>query len=64
MRITVDDTRCVGHGRCYATAPDLFEPDDYGHAHVIQGALDGDVDTALAERAMRACPEDAITIEA
>ena len=25
MKVHVDQDRCEGHGRCYATAPDVFE---------------------------------------
>ena len=38
MRVRVDDERCEGHGRCYALAPELFEPDDIGNSHEIGGA--------------------------
>ena len=31
MKVRVDDTLCQGHGRCYALAPELFEPDDIGN---------------------------------
>lgn len=62
MRVKVDPQLCVGHGRCYALAPDVFAPDDYGHAEVIAAEFDG----ALAEQARigaENCPERAITIE-
>lgn len=61
MRITVDRERCTGHGRCYALAPDVYEPDDDGycqHAAAITSA-------ALAAQALvgaQNCPEDAITV--
>ena len=63
MRVQVDDDRCEGHGRCYALAPDLFEPDDIGNGHVVG---DGVVPAGLEERARLAvanCPEQAISIE-
>jgi ferredoxin len=63
MRVHVDPDRCEGHGRCYATAPNLFEPDDIGNGHEIG---DGSV-TPGHERAARLaaanCPEFAIVIE-
>ena len=31
MKVRVDPDLCVGHGRCYALAPEVFEPDDFGH---------------------------------
>jgi ferredoxin len=63
MRVQVDDDRCEGHGRCYALAPELFEPDDIGNGHAVG---DGLVPAALEERARLAaanCPEHAITID-
>lgn len=63
MRIHIDRDRCEGHGRCYATARELFEPDELGDGRVIG---DGRVAKDLADRARIAadnCPERAITIE-
>ena len=59
----VDPERCEGHGRCYATAPDVFEPDDLGNGHEIG---DGTVAAGLEDKARLAvanCPERAINIE-
>jgi len=59
----VDQERCEGHGRCYATAPAVFEPDDLGNGHEIG---DGTVDPSLHDRARIAvanCPERAILLE-
>ena len=30
-RVRVDAALCVGHGRCYVLAPDVFGEDDRGH---------------------------------
>ncbi len=30
MRISVDAEQCIGHGRCYAVSPEVYEPDDEG----------------------------------
>jgi ferredoxin len=63
MRVRIDEERCEGHGRCYATAPEVFEPDDLGNGHE-RG--DGTVPPDLDQRARLAvanCPERAITIE-
>ncbi len=61
MRLVVDMTRCTGHGRCYALAPDVFDADDDGYCRpridVVPEAL---VDQArLGERN---CPEEAISL--
>lgn len=63
MRVQVDDTRCEGHGRCWATTPELFESDDIGNGHEVG---DGTVPEGLEHKARVAvanCPERAITIE-
>lgn len=62
MKVRVDRSLCVGHGRCYALASEVFDSDDDGMC-VIR---DEDVDVALVEIARRgalACPEGAITID-
>ncbi len=62
MRVKVDGSKCQGHNRCIQTAPDLFDADDYGYAHVRN---DGVVPPELAEKArltVKNCPELAISI--
>ena len=62
LRIRFDDALCVGHGRCYALAPEVFGADDYGHAVVLVAEVDG----PLADQARTAaanCPERAISVE-
>lgn len=65
MRVLIDDERCQGHGRCWSTEPQLFEPkDDLGRSAVVGGQNQPD-DPDLVTRAMRAaqaCPEQAITV--
>jgi ferredoxin len=63
MKVHVDEDRCEGHGRCYFTAPEVFEPDDIGNGHEIG---DGSVAAGLVDKARLAvanCPERAITVE-
>jgi ferredoxin len=60
VRVRVDDTKCQGHARCYALAPELFDVDDFGQSHVLG---DGTVPPELEEKARLAianCPEFAI----
>jgi len=62
LRVRIEADLCQGHNRCCAVAPELFEADDLGNAHV-KG--DGAVPPALAERARLAvknCPEHAVRI--
>jgi ferredoxin len=62
MKVHVDTERCQGHGRCYALAPELFEPDDLGNGvEVGDGTVPPDrADTARLAAAN--CPESAIEI--
>jgi len=63
MKISIDVSLCSGHGRCYALAPGLFVDDERGFGQVRD---DGSVPPGLepeAHRAVRSCPEHAITIE-
>lgn len=69
MQLRVDWDRCQGHGKCYLTAPDLFEPnddDEWGRPDVLQPTIDAaDGETVgLAEIAVSGCPEQAITLTA
>jgi ferredoxin len=62
VKVRVDPDLCVGHGRCYALAPDVFGTDDYGHAVVLMSDVEGAfVDQARA--GAENCPERAITVE-
>ena len=62
MKVTVNPDLCVGHGRCYALAPDVFAPDDFGHCEIVVASPEG----ALADQARigaENCPERAISID-
>jgi ferredoxin len=59
--IEIDEDRCVGHGRCYTLAPDVFDADDVGHATVLTDKVSGALETQAAD-AERNCPEGAITL--
>jgi ferredoxin len=58
----VDAAACVGHGRCYVLAAELFEDDDRGHCVVLLE----EVPAGLRDKARLAaenCPEGAIAVE-
>lgn len=64
MKIIADQSKCTGHGRCYALAPDLFDADEEGY--VVVAALEiveGTPQADLAARAVRNCPESALRLE-
>ena len=63
MKIHVDRERCEGHGRCYALAPALFEPDDIGNGHEIgDGAVTPEQEHNARLAALN-CPEQAVIVE-
>jgi ferredoxin len=62
VKILVDPQTCTGHGRCYALAPDVFEPDDLGHCTVVLVEPPVEREEA-ARRAVASCPEEALRIE-
>lgn len=63
MKVHVDSTKCQGHNRCYALAPELFDVDDYGTAFELnEGVVPAGLE-AKARLAANNCPEFAITVE-
>ena len=62
-RLVLDPEVCVGHGRCYALAPDLVDADDQGHALVLVESVPA-VDLDRARAAVANCPEGALTLTA
>jgi len=61
VRVSVDAAKCVGHGRCYVLAPDVFGEDEQGHCVL----LEADVPPELEDQARLGadnCPESAIRI--
>ena len=63
MRIRVDQTKCEGHGRCYALAPELVEPDEIGNGHEIGDGIVAPEQEQAARLAEANCPERAVIIE-
>ena len=62
MRLVFDAEACVGHGRCYALAPELFDADDQGHCVVLVEVVDA-AQTDRARQAVNNCPEEAIRLD-
>ena len=63
MKVAIDSDRCTGHGRCFVLTPELFTDDERGYGQVIGDGTVSDSQREAAERAVRACPERAITVE-
>jgi ferredoxin len=63
MKLAVDAARCMGHGRCYAIAPELLDCDDEGYVTVRGTAIDVPPEQADAARdAVANCPERAVEL--
>jgi ferredoxin len=63
VKIHVDPALCVGHNRCAALAPDLFDIDDEGFASAARDGIVPPDRVDAAELAVDNCPEQAITLE-
>ena len=61
MKVAVDAAACVGHGRCYALAPDVYAPDDRGHCELLMSDVPPELE-AQARAGEANCPERAISI--
>lgn len=59
--LTIDLSRCQGHARCWAFAPETFGIDDEGYAYVIEGR-EGSFDEENVRKAIKNCPERSILI--
>ena len=63
MKVSIDAEICLGQGRCFSIAPDIFGFDDLGNGVVIgDGTLTKET-LDLARLAQSNCPEHAIFIE-
>jgi len=62
VRVRVDDDACVGHGRCYMLAPDVYEEDERGHCKIPNGSIPPELEKQ-ARMGEANCPEGAIEIE-
>jgi ferredoxin len=62
VKVRVDRELCVGHGRCYVLAPEVFEADERGHCKIPVEELPPALE-AKARVGEENCPERAISIE-
>jgi ferredoxin len=60
--VRLDETKCVGHGRCYVLAPDVYEEDDAGHCVLRMTDIPPDLEDQ-ARAGEQNCPEGALEIE-
>ena len=62
MKVRVDLEVCVGHGRCYELAPEIFDEDERGHCKLKFERVPAEYE-AQAQRGAANCPEHAIHID-
>ena len=62
-RVKADLGVCQGFANCVTNAPDLFDIDDDDMVVVLK-ELVTDEERAHAEQAIRACPVDALSLDA
>lgn len=60
LRVQVDADLCVGHGRCYALAPAVYDADEFGHCLISESRVAPE-NEEQALMGAKNCPEDAIT---
>ena len=63
MTISIDRTRCSGHGLCAELLPELIRLDDWGYP-IIQPGPVPEHPAAHARRAVAACPALALRLRA
>jgi ferredoxin len=61
MSISIDRTRCSGHGLCAELLPELIRLDDWGYPIIQPGPVPERL-TAHARRAVAACPALALRL--
>ena len=61
IRVSIDETACSGHGRCYAVSPDLFGIDDDGRGVAPGNPISASA-LGAAQLAVDNCPEEAIRL--
>ena len=59
--VEIDAGRCLGHGRCVAACPELFDIDDSGAGFVISSSVPEEL-VGRVRQAVLNCPERAITL--
>jgi ferredoxin len=62
VKVRVDGTLCVGHGRCYELAPEVFGEDERGHCRILHAKVPPDLEKQ-ARLGEANCPEQAIFID-
>jgi ferredoxin len=62
VRITVDGSKCDGHGICALVMPERISLDAWGYADVDGDPIEDTRTLARAKRAVSACPVQALAL--
>jgi ferredoxin len=62
IRLTVDGSKCDGHGICALIIPERISLDAWGFADVESEPIEDPRTLARAKRAVNACPVRALTL--
>jgi ferredoxin len=62
VTISVDRDKCMGHARCAALAPEVYQLDDDGYVDVPSATVVADELRGTAQDGASACPERAINL--
>lgn len=60
MKVQVNQEMCEGHGKCQASAPEVFELRDDDVSYVLVDDVPEELEPKV-ERAIRLCPRQAIS---
>jgi ferredoxin len=63
VKVSVDNSLCQGHARCWHIAPEFFTLDEEGYSNIGEGREVPSGSEALVLQAIAACPEKAFTVE-
>lgn len=61
-QLTLDGSKCDGHGICTMRCPERISLDDWGYAVISDEAIVDRVTITRARRAVRSCPEGALEL--
>jgi ferredoxin len=64
VKVSIENSKCQGHGRCYDLAPALFTEDDEGYGVVVRDGSVAPEHEPAARLAEANCPEQAVLVEA
>ncbi|MCW2522213.1 MAG: ferredoxin [Frankiales bacterium] len=62
MIVSLDNSKCSGHARCNAVAPEVYTLDDDGYCNINELTVPAGLEQSARDGAAN-CPERALTIK-